>query len=215
MVFDQDEKIIRWVAGILFAVFAVINGFRFASLILLMAALFVLPIRQIDDFIFRLKPLVVIAVALCLILIGVMTVPQDKIVGNGAPSKDSLTAGTGESTDSDGSDDESAGENKPVGDGEGADSGDGNKDDQSNTDADGDGNNPEGGDNTEENKPDDPDSPNDGVTSDYVLNTNTMKFHRPTCFMVKKIDDKNKEYYTGSRDKLIEDEYLPCGHCDP
>ena len=49
----------------------------------------------------------------------------------------------------------------------------------------------------------------------YVLNTNTKKFHDPNCRSVNQMKDKNKEYYTGSREELIERGYSPCGNCHP
>lgn len=53
------------------------------------------------------------------------------------------------------------------------------------------------------------------ATCDYVLNTKSRKFHKPECQSVKRMKDKNKEYFTGSRDELIEDGYDPCGSCKP
>lgn len=49
----------------------------------------------------------------------------------------------------------------------------------------------------------------------YILNTNTHKFHYPSCGDVGRIKNSNKQTYTGSRDKLISQGYTPCGHCDP
>ncbi|MCD7980828.1 MAG: DNA/RNA non-specific endonuclease [Clostridiales bacterium] len=49
----------------------------------------------------------------------------------------------------------------------------------------------------------------------YILNTNTKKFHRPTCSSVDEMSDKNKEEYTGSRAELIEEGYSPCQRCNP
>ncbi len=49
----------------------------------------------------------------------------------------------------------------------------------------------------------------------YILNTKTKKFHYRECSSVKKIADKNKQEYTGSRDELIDMGYTPCGNCDP
>lgn len=49
----------------------------------------------------------------------------------------------------------------------------------------------------------------------YVLNTNTMKFHYPDCSSAKKISAKNREDYTGSREDLIDQGYDPCGNCHP
>lgn len=51
--------------------------------------------------------------------------------------------------------------------------------------------------------------------TDYVLNTNSHKFHYPSCASAQKISEKNKQYYTGTRDELIEQGYSPCGNCDP
>lgn len=49
----------------------------------------------------------------------------------------------------------------------------------------------------------------------YVLNTNSMKFHYPSCTSAKKISAKNRKDYTGSREELIEQGYDPCGNCHP
>lgn len=50
---------------------------------------------------------------------------------------------------------------------------------------------------------------------DYVLNTNTMKFHYPDCKSVKDIKDKNREDYHGTKEKLIDRGFSPCGRCKP
>ena len=50
---------------------------------------------------------------------------------------------------------------------------------------------------------------------DYVLNTNTKKFHYPTCASAAKISSKNREEYKGDRDALIKRGYSPCGNCKP
>ena len=49
----------------------------------------------------------------------------------------------------------------------------------------------------------------------YILNTNTHRFHYPSCDNVNDMKDKNKETSTESREKLIEEGYLPCGRCKP
>ena len=49
----------------------------------------------------------------------------------------------------------------------------------------------------------------------YILNTNSHKFHDPSCSGVDKMKEENKETYTGSRDELIEQGYSPCGICKP
>ena len=50
---------------------------------------------------------------------------------------------------------------------------------------------------------------------DYVVNTNTGKFHYPGCSSVKKMKESNKWYYNGTRDYLISSGYSPCGNCHP
>lgn len=49
----------------------------------------------------------------------------------------------------------------------------------------------------------------------YVVNTNTKKFHYPSCSSVKQIKAENRMDYTGSRDELINMKYEPCGRCNP
>ena len=50
---------------------------------------------------------------------------------------------------------------------------------------------------------------------DYVLNTNTRKFHYPDCGSALQTKDKNKAYHKGTREELIGMEYAPCGRCKP
>ena len=54
-----------------------------------------------------------------------------------------------------------------------------------------------------------------GEAADYVLNTNTMKFHLPTCSSVEDISDAARENYHGARDALISQGYDPCKRCNP
>ena len=49
----------------------------------------------------------------------------------------------------------------------------------------------------------------------YILNTNTKKFHYPSCRSVKQMKDKNKQEYTGTRDEVISKGYDPCKNCNP
>ena len=51
--------------------------------------------------------------------------------------------------------------------------------------------------------------------SSYVVNTNTGKFHFPSCRDVNKIKPENYWAYDGTRDDLINQGYSPCGHCNP
>lgn len=49
----------------------------------------------------------------------------------------------------------------------------------------------------------------------YVLNTNTMKFHYPSCSGVSDISKRNKKTVTESRIDLLKEGYEPCGQCQP
>lgn len=51
--------------------------------------------------------------------------------------------------------------------------------------------------------------------TDYVLNTNTKKFHYPYCGSVKQMKEKNKREYNGTRDEVIGMGYDPCKKCNP
>lgn len=50
---------------------------------------------------------------------------------------------------------------------------------------------------------------------DYVLNTNSKKFHIPGKSCANSIGEDNREYYTGTREDLIADGYVPCKSCKP
>lgn len=50
---------------------------------------------------------------------------------------------------------------------------------------------------------------------DYIININSLKFHYPDCESVAKMKESNKEYFTGTREELIERGCDPCGNCNP
>lgn len=52
-------------------------------------------------------------------------------------------------------------------------------------------------------------------SQEYVLNTKSMKFHRPTCSSVEDIANGNKQEATTTRDELISEGYSPCKQCNP
>ena len=60
-----------------------------------------------------------------------------------------------------------------------------------------------------------PSNESSSEVSTYVLNTKSMKYHLPDCGSVNKISDTNKEVFEGSKDKLNEMGYSPCGSCKP
>jgi len=62
-------------------------------------------------------------------------------------------------------------------------------------------------------EPDTEDEASSGTT--YILNTNTKKFHYPSCSSVDQMSEANKQEYTGDREDLIEQGYEPCKRCNP
>lgn len=58
-------------------------------------------------------------------------------------------------------------------------------------------------------------SENDSAKTTYILNTNSKKFHYPSCSSADQISDSNKKEFIGTRDELIKQGYSPCGRCDP
>ena len=49
----------------------------------------------------------------------------------------------------------------------------------------------------------------------YVLNTNSMKFHQTSCSSVAKISQSNRQDFTGTRNEVLQKGYDPCGVCKP
>lgn len=49
----------------------------------------------------------------------------------------------------------------------------------------------------------------------YILNTNTKKFHYPSCDSVNDMKEDNKKEFTSNRDDLINQGYSPCQRCRP
>lgn len=60
-----------------------------------------------------------------------------------------------------------------------------------------------------------PSQPSGETTGTYILNTNSKKFHKPSCSSVNKISAANKKSFTGKRSDLISQGYSPCGTCKP
>lgn len=52
-------------------------------------------------------------------------------------------------------------------------------------------------------------------TNDYIINTNTGKFHLPDCKLAKSIKEENRKLYTGTREELINQGLEPCKSCNP
>ena len=50
---------------------------------------------------------------------------------------------------------------------------------------------------------------------DYVLNTNSRKFHYPDCKSVRDMNPGNRQDFFGTREELIAMGYSPCKRCRP
>lgn len=57
--------------------------------------------------------------------------------------------------------------------------------------------------------------PAQAAVQDYVLNTNSHKFHLPDCASAQKISEKNKRLVRETRDQVIAEGYDPCKICNP
>lgn len=53
------------------------------------------------------------------------------------------------------------------------------------------------------------------VGGEFVLNTNTKKFHLPSCSSVKQIKPANRQDVGMSRSEIIAQGYVPCKKCNP
>lgn len=51
--------------------------------------------------------------------------------------------------------------------------------------------------------------------AEYVLNTNSRKFHLPSCSSVGQMSPKNREDVEDTRENLIANGYDPCKRCNP
>ena len=70
-------------------------------------------------------------------------------------------------------------------------------------------------------KPTDDTVSNDGIPQDsiaeitYILNTNSMKFHKVDCHSAELIAPENFQESFDSRDTIIANGYIPCKNCNP
>lgn len=67
----------------------------------------------------------------------------------------------------------------------------------------------------EEQPSEEPDTGNQSSQANYILNTNTKKFHYPSCSSVDDMKEKNKQEFFGTRDEAVAQGYSPCGRCKP
>lgn len=53
------------------------------------------------------------------------------------------------------------------------------------------------------------------TTRTYILNTNSGKFHYPSCPSVSRMSNKNKQTFTGTREEVISRGFVACKNCNP
>ena len=53
------------------------------------------------------------------------------------------------------------------------------------------------------------------LSQQYVLNTNTKRFHYPDCDSVHAMKEKNKQIIESTREEIIDMGYTPCAVCSP
>lgn len=53
------------------------------------------------------------------------------------------------------------------------------------------------------------------TATEYVLNTNSHKFHRSNCASVERMSEKNKRVVKETREQILEEGYEPCKNCNP
>lgn len=65
--------------------------------------------------------------------------------------------------------------------------------------------------------PEESKSENQPVDTDkeYIINTNTGKFHLPDCKLAQSMKEKNRKRYKGTRQELIDEGLDPCKSCNP
>ena len=49
----------------------------------------------------------------------------------------------------------------------------------------------------------------------YIINLSSRRFHIPSCASAADISRSNRKEYSGGREKLIDQGYVPCGRCKP
>lgn len=51
------------------------------------------------------------------------------------------------------------------------------------------------------------------VAADYIFNTNTKKFHLPSCSSVDDMKDSNRQDFHGTFEEAVKQGYIPCKRC--
>lgn len=58
-------------------------------------------------------------------------------------------------------------------------------------------------------------TPTEEFEKNYILNTNSLKFHLPNCFSADKLLTENREEVLMTRQQIIDMGYTGCGNCNP
>ena len=190
----RETKVVRWIISALLVGFAFINGFSLSSALLIIAGLLIIPIKAPEYLLSKLKPLTALIVAVAIVLVGVLFSPdlfdskKDNFIPGTSNNQTANNGSGGSGTTGGGSENPGGSTENPGGSLE----------------------NPGDTSGEEENK----DNTNKG-DPDYILNTNSKKFHTPDCRYAENIKDENREEYYGSRQELIDNGYEACKTCNP
>ena len=190
----RETKVVRWIISALLVGFAFINGFSLSSALLIIAGLLIIPIKAPEYLLSKLKPLTALIVAVAIVLVGVLFSPdlfdskKDNFIPGTSNNQTANNGSGGSGTTGGGSENPGGSTENPGGSLE----------------------NPGDTSGEEENK----DNTNKG-DPDYILNTNSKKFHTPDCRYAENIKDENREEYYGSRQELIDNGYEACKTCKP
>ncbi|MDO4622539.1 MAG: DNA/RNA non-specific endonuclease [Eubacteriales bacterium] len=68
---------------------------------------------------------------------------------------------------------------------------------------------------TEVTRAQDPETVRETPAASYIGNWNTEVFHYTDCGSVKKMSEKNKYYFEGTRDEIMAQGFRPCQNCNP
>lgn len=218
----RETKVVRWIISALLVGFAFINGFSLSSALLIIAGLLIIPIKAPEYLLSKLKPLTALIVAVAIVLVGVLFSPdlfdskKDNFIP-GTSNNQTANNGTGGSGTTGGGSENPGGSSEIPGGSTENPGGSSENPGGSSENPGGSSENPGG---STENPGDTPgeeeneDNTNKG-DPDYILNTNSKKFHTPDCRYAENIKDENREEYYGSRQDLIDDGYEACKTCKP
>ena len=202
----KGSVVAQWILAVIALLFSIADFFTFAGVIFFIAAIFAAPIESLRNFFNKkISTKVLIVLSIILVLVGIMVTPASETENT---NKNDVETNQNDHFENDNNINNSLNNDKNTNNNNNNSSGnvgDNNSDDE-NDKGDNEGNTNNSGSNNSE-------SSNTGNKQKYILNTNSKKIHYPSCGMVSKISDKNKQEYVGDKDALFDQGYTECGVC--